>query len=199
MGITPLYLPKFSVDRTGLNERLVLVGHDGAISTLYTDPSRFSTTSPNSNEYLVDNFGVPVPIGLMGADVMGNNLPTLMRYFDIRDLAMYFYEMSVYNAASDKLKNDYEITLTLSDVVQSAYRETRFSNDEISRVMIPSLSRWASLYRLDPKINMGARNYSKNRLRVWNGISWVESQNEYMPGSERAILKFYFEIGRAHV
>ena len=84
--------------------------------------------------------------------------------------------------------------LNIHDVIPSVFRKTDYSLDEINDLARADFIKWASVYGIDATTNSG---YDRNNYTTYNYASTKDYVFDcQLPGSWRAIYKFYFDTDR---
>ena len=110
---------------------------------------------------------------------------------EFRDLALLEYELRVFNNLKTKFNTEF---LNIHDVIPSVFRKTDYSLDEINDLARADFIKWASVYGIDATTNSG---YDRNNYTTYNYASTKDYVFDcQLPGSWRAIYKFYFDTDR---
>jgi len=143
--------------------------------------------------YIDDTYVTPVDVirghdgsitTSFGKDDDGNN--------DIRDLVLLEFERRIYN----NIKVDSNIPIELSDVIPGVFRETDYTDLEITNILSPSLLSWFGWNRIDYK----KQDYDQAEEKTWNySLSTDKLTNASIKeGNWRGIYMDYYDTDAPH-
>ena len=112
---------------------------------------------------------------------------------DFRDLLLLDLEKRIYN----NLKLSYEESIIdIADFVDSRYRDTGFSRDHISSLMVPEFNDWSQAVA-NPDYTTN-NVYSRGNSFSYNYSFAADPYNNRLPGFWRAIYKDLYNTDRPH-
>jgi hypothetical protein len=123
--------------------------------------------------------------------IQGHDGSIILAFNDYRDDVLLEYEKRVYN----NIKTTYNSNLfDINSVLPGLFRQENFSYSATYNLVVDLFKRWTLVYGIDYEDNL---TYAVDNHRTWNFKSATDFLfGRTMPGSFRAIYKYYFDTDR---
>lgn len=115
------------------------------------------------------------------------------------DAAVLELETRIYNTILDKFKGDNRVALDEKDATSGFFRETEYSNTDVSEILTPIFSTWAVDNNIDWTANTENELYDQGDWKTWNWTGTPYTAGGEASGSWRAIYLHYFDTDRPHI
>ncbi len=111
---------------------------------------------------------------------------------DIRDIVLLEFEKRIYN----NIKVNSDIPIATSDVTPGQFRETNYTDKEISETLSPSLLSWLGWNNIEYK----DQEYVKEDEKTWNYSSAGNKLSDDAPlkGNWRGIYNYFYDTDAPH-
>lgn len=137
----------------------------------------------------VDNTYIDAPVTV----IQGHDGSIMAAYNDFRDLIVLEFESRIYN----NIKSFYNAELfDINSVMPGAFRDTQYSQDEITEILQRDFIKWAGFYGIDYTVNSSfdeANQFTWNYRSGYNNLLSTRAS-----GSWRAIYKYFYGTDRPH-
>jgi hypothetical protein len=139
------------------------------------------------SKYLDNTYATPTMV------IQGHDGSIFVAYNDYRDDIILELEKRIYN----NIKIDYRSDLLdPNSILPGAFRKSKFSSDEITKVLLGDFIKWTGTYGIDPTTNT---SFSQDNPFTWNYQSSYSSFNHSeVNGYWRGIYKYFYDTDRPH-
>ena len=131
-------------------------------------------------KYVDDTFITPTEV------IRGHDGSITVAFGDLRDDVLLEFERRIFN----NIKVNDNIPLTVDDVIPGQYRDTGYTDNEITEILSPSFLAWVGWNRLDYR----DQDYRSTDSRTWN---YSSSNNvvdgQLLKGHWRGVFKFFYD------
>ena len=135
-----------------------------------------------------DSFTIPVGV------IRGHDGSIYIKNNDIRDEVILELENRIYNNIPDKIKEK-PLVFDYLEYVSGKYRNTDYPLEEFNQLLQPIFERWIARNQLNYREN---RRFDPNNAFTWNFSGVIDRDGTVLPGSWKAIYRFYFDTIRPH-
>jgi hypothetical protein len=159
---------------------------DTAGSMLPATPTKLGLYPKYLPEKFVDNtFITPTEV------IRGHDGSITVAFGDLRDDVLLEFERRIYN----NIKVNDNIPLLSDDVIPGQYRNTGYSDIEITEILSPSFLSWVGWNRLDYR----EQDYRANDSRTWNySSSSSVIDDSLLKGHWRGVFKYFYDTDAPH-
>jgi len=125
--------------------------------------------------------------------IQGHDGSLLLAFDDYRDDIILEFEKRIFN----NIKTEYRESLfDINSVLPNAFKNEDYSYQQIQSLVTNYFLKWTGFYGIDYETN---QFYDIDNTRTYNFKSAVDTiTNKPLPGSWRAIFKYYFGTDRPH-
>lgn len=124
----------------------------------------------------------------------GHDGSLTLPFGDIRDAALLALEQRIWQNIPTTLRTATPV-VDMYDIIPGRYRTTRFTRSEINDMLASHFRRWVSFSGFDFQKYEG---YDSTNPFTWNYNGITDRNGETMPGSWRAIYRWYFDTDSPH-
>ena len=125
--------------------------------------------------------------------IQGHDGSITPAFNDYRDRLLLELELRIYN----NIKVSYNDTLIdINNFIPGKFRQTEYSLTEFNSILSTAFLKWVGTNRIDYTTN---KTFSANNAFTWNYKNFTSViDNSRLPGSWRAIFKYYYDTDRPH-
>jgi len=123
--------------------------------------------------------------------IQGHDGSIYIGFNDVRDSVLLEFEKRIYN----NLKVNSDTPIVLSDVLPGKFRNTDYTDSEITEILSAELLNWVGWHKIDYK----TQNYLSTNEWTWNySRAGSTLDNTPLKGNWRGIYKNYYDTDRPH-
>ncbi len=125
--------------------------------------------------------------------IRGHDGSITLAFGDFRDEILLEFELRVYN----NIKVNYSsLNININDYLPGYFRNTDYSISEFTNILSSSFYKWLG----NNKVPFGNNEwFNGNNTWTWNYSSFVDKNNQPMPGFWRGIYNYYFDTETPHL
>jgi len=125
--------------------------------------------------------------------IQGHDGSLTVGFDDIRDEVLLEFETRIFNNIS--IDPAASLPMEQNDIIPGQFRNTDYTDTEISEIISAEFLNWVGWHRLDYK----SQNYSKDNKWTWNYSSATSKiDNNVLKGHWRGIYRYLFDTDRPH-
>ena len=123
--------------------------------------------------------------------IQGHDGSLLVAFNDYRDDVILEYETRIYNNIKTTYNND---LVDINSLLPGVFRNELYSYNQTYNLVTDLFTRWSGIYGVDAETNL---TYDVDNHKTYNYKSATDYLfNKTLPGSWRAIYKYYFDTDR---
>jgi len=125
--------------------------------------------------------------------IQGHDGSITIAFNDVRDDVLLEFENRIYSNLKSLDSGD--VPLTTCDVIPGKFRETDYTDQEVSEILAEGLLNWVGWHKLDYK----TQSYDAANEFTWNySAASSRLDGSLLKGGWRGIYKYYYDTDRPH-